>query len=155
MTRTHKCFIADDCWCWRWSCRLLTLWLGAKFERVFNRNAKFDFVQWVGGVSGLGLATDLPTDNMEAAAAQRHRRRYMSQTIRLHEIFSINRYESRHWQLIILELDECEPSICEGSLTQWISDQIRQRGVSPFKLDNVSSIQTSDTAGELRQPPSL
>ena len=51
--------------------------------------------EWV-CVSGLGLATDLPTDNMEAAAAQRHRRRYMSQTIRLHEIFSINRYESRH-----------------------------------------------------------
>ena len=51
--------------------------------------------EWV-CVSGLGWATDLPTDNMEAAAAQRHRRRYMSQTIRLHEIFSINRCESRH-----------------------------------------------------------
>ena len=50
--------------------------------------------EWVCAVSGLGLARPGHCPDREAAAVSRgEERRYMRQAIRLHEIYTINRYE--------------------------------------------------------------
>ena len=81
-------------------------------------------------------------------------RRYMRQAIRLHEISTINRYEFGNWWRIPW-LIECRTSLCwcEGEfklviLCRWPGlGRDRGVGIIPFKLDNVSPIQTSDMTG--------
>lgn len=70
--------------------------------------------EWVCAVSGLGLARPghCPVSGKLLLGPSRaEERRYMRQAIRLHEIYTINRYEFGNWRLIPW-LIECQSSLC-------------------------------------------